>query len=99
VNLRDCFDACVSGEQVTHSKPAPDTFLKAAEELALPPGRCAVVEDAVQGVEAGKAAGMPVAAVTTTRKRSDLTIADIVVDSLAELTADDFVKLLTFQSR
>jgi beta-phosphoglucomutase len=99
VNLRDRFDACVSGEQVTHSKPAPDTFLKAAEELALPPGRCAVVEDAVQGVEAGKAAGMPVAAVTTTRERADLTIADIVVDSLAELTADDFVKLLTFQSR
>lgn len=99
VNLRDCFDACVSGEQVTHSKPAPDTFLKAAEKLTLPPGRCAVVEDAVQGVEAGKAAGMPVAAVTTTRKRADLTIADIVVDSLAELTADDFIKLLAYQSR
>jgi beta-phosphoglucomutase len=99
VNLRDCFDACVSGEQVTHGKPAPDTFLKAAEELILPPGRCAVVEDAVQGVEAGKAAGMPVAAVTTTRKRADLTIADIVVDSLTELTADDFIKLLANQSQ
>ncbi len=99
VNLRDCFDACVSGEQVTHSKPAPDTFLKAAEKLALSPGRCAVVEDAVQGVEAGKAAGMPVAAVTTTRERADLTIADIVVDSLAELTANDFIKLLANQSR
>lgn len=94
VNLRDCFDACVSGEQVTHSKPAPDTFLKAADKLVLAPNRCAVVEDAVQGVEAGKAAGMPVAAVTTTRKRADLTIADIVVDSLAELAAGDFVKLL-----
>ena len=97
VNLRDCFDACVSGEQVTRGKPAPDTFLKAAEQLKLPPGCCAVVEDAVQGVEAGKAAGMPVAAVTTTRKRRDLTMADIVVDSLAELAADDFVKLLANQ--
>ncbi|MEA3224998.1 MAG: HAD family phosphatase [Planctomycetota bacterium] len=99
VNLRDCFDACVSGEQVSHGKPAPDTFLKAAEELSLPPGRCAVVEDAVQGVEAGKAAGMPVAAVTTTRKRADLTIADIIVDSLTELTAADFVELLTNQGQ
>ncbi|UCE48216.1 MAG: HAD family phosphatase [Phycisphaerales bacterium] len=94
VNLRDCFDVCVSGEQVTRGKPAPDTFLKAAEKLGLPPGRCAVVEDAVQGIEAGKAAGMPVAAVTTTRKRADLTVADIVVDSLAELSADDFIRLL-----
>jgi beta-phosphoglucomutase len=94
IGLRDCFDAFVSGEQVAHGKPAPDTFLKAAEELSLPPGRCAVVEDAVQGVEAGKAAGMPVAAVTTTRKRADLAIADIVVDSLAELSAGDFVRLL-----
>ena len=71
VNLRDCFDACVSGEQVTRGKPAPDTFLRAAEQLDLPPGCCAVVEDAVQGVEAGKAAGMPVVAVTTTRKLRD----------------------------
>ena len=99
VGLRDCFDACVSGEQVAHGKPAPDTFLKAAEELILAPGRCAVVEDAVQGVEAGKAAGMPVAAVTTTRKRADLAIADIVVDSLAELDAEDFVRMLVNQSR
>lgn len=37
---------------------------------------------------------MPVAAVTTTRKRADLTMADIVVDSLAELSADDFIRLL-----
>ncbi len=93
-DLRNCFDACVSGEQVEHGKPAPDTFLKAAEELGLASGRCAVVEDAVQGVEAGKAAGMPVAAVTTTRKRADLAIADVVVDSLAELTAEDFVRML-----
>ncbi|MHC4117806.1 MAG: HAD family hydrolase [Planctomycetota bacterium] len=99
VGLRDRFDAFVSGEQVSRGKPAPDTFLKAAAELSLPPGRCAVVEDAVQGVEAGIAAGMPVAAVTTTRRREDLTIADIVVDSLAELTADDFAKLLVNHNR
>lgn len=94
-SLRNWFDACVSGEQVEHGKPAPDTFLKAAEGLRLAPDRCAVVEDAVQGVEAGKAAGMPVAAVTTTRRREDLAAADIVVDSLTELSAADFVELLS----
>lgn len=94
IGLGIYFDVFVSGEQVRHGKPAPDTFLKAAEQLSLAPRRCAVVEDAVQGVEAGKAAGMSVAAVTTTRSRADLARADIVVDSLAELSAQDFVRML-----
>jgi len=52
-----------------------------------------------RGIDAGKAAGMPVAAVTTTRKRADLTKADIIVDSLAELAADDFVRMLANHDR
>ncbi len=90
----DCFDAYVTGEEVSNSKPAPDTFLKAAEKLLLTPGRCIVVEDAVQGVQAGKKAGMKVVAVCTTRGREDLEEADLIVDSLGELKADDFLKLL-----
>lgn len=88
------FDACVTGEDVSNGKPAPDTFLKAAERLSLAPARCAVVEDAVQGVEAAKNAGMPVVAVTATRSRADLKHADIIVETLTELKADDFVKLI-----
>jgi len=90
----DCFDAYVTGEEVSNSKPAPDTFLKAAEKLSLTPGRCIVVEDAVQGVQAAKKAGMKVVAVCTTRQREDLEEADLIVDSLGELKADDFLKLL-----
>jgi len=90
----DCFDAYVTGEDVSNSKPAPDTFLKAAEKLLLAPGCCLVVEDAVQGVQAGKKAGMKVVAVCTTRQREDLEEADLIVDSLGELKADDFLKLL-----
>ena len=71
-DLQDYFDAYVSGEVVTNGKPAPDMFLKAAEKLSLSAENCVVVEDAVQGVEAGKAAGMSVVAVTTTRNRADL---------------------------
>ena len=88
------FDAYVSGEDVTNGKPAPDTFLKASEKLSLGAESCVVVEDAVQGVEAGKAAGMQVVAVTTTRKRADLHRADIIVDSLAQLQARQFIDLL-----
>jgi beta-phosphoglucomutase len=98
LHLQDNFDAYVTSEDINKGKPAPDTFLKAAEKLSLPPGHCIVVEDAVQGVEAGKAAGMPVVAVITTRSREDLAKADIIVDSLAELEAEDFIKLLRNRS-
>jgi beta-phosphoglucomutase len=94
VQIRDYFDACVTGEEVIEGKPAPETFLKAARKLGLSPDCCVVVEDAVQGVAAGKAAGMPVVAVTTTRDRAALSAADIIVDSLSELTAQDFASLL-----
>lgn len=93
-DLKDYFDAYVTGQDVTNGKPAPDTFLKAAEKLSLDPDSCVVVEDAVQGVEAGKAAGMPVVAVTTTRSRAELYKADIIVDSLGQLKARHFVELL-----
>ncbi len=91
----NCFDAFVTGEDVSKGKPHPDTFLKAAEKLSLAANRCVVLEDAVQGVRAGKAAGMAVVAVTTTRSREDLKQADLIVDSLAELRAEDFDGLLT----
>lgn len=97
-HLQDYFDTFVAGEDVTNGKPAPDTFLKAAQKLSLGAEFCVVVEDAVQGVEAGKAAGMPVVAVTTTRSQADLQRADIIVDSLAELQARHFVELLSNQS-
>jgi len=96
-NTSNYFDACITDEDINHGKPAPETFLKAAEKLSLPPGRCVVMEDAVQGVEAGKQAGMAVVAVTTTRNRAELEQADVVVGSLAELKADDFIKLLAGQ--
>lgn len=47
-----------SSELVTHGKPAPDLFLHAAKECGFAPKQCVVVEDSVNGVLAGKAAGM-----------------------------------------
>ncbi|MHC4069033.1 MAG: HAD family hydrolase [Planctomycetota bacterium] len=94
VPVDGCFDAYVTGEDVKRGKPEPDTFIMAAEKLSLPRENCVVVEDAVQGVAAGKAAGMAVVAVTTTREREELGEADLIVDSLAEAKAEDFEKLL-----
>ncbi|MHC4758087.1 MAG: HAD family hydrolase [Planctomycetota bacterium] len=87
-------DAYVTGEEVNNGKPAPDTFVEASKKLGLPSGKCVVVEDAVAGVEAGKAAGMKVIAITTTRRREDLLTADLVVESIDELSACEFEKLL-----
>jgi beta-phosphoglucomutase len=94
LGLADYFEATVTKEQVVEGKPAPETFLKAAGKLSLAPKRCVVVEDALHGVQAARAAGMQVVAVTTTRSREELAQADRVVDSLAELSADDFSRLL-----
>ena len=57
------FKAVVAGEMVSHSKPDPEVFLKAAGMLGLEPAVCLVVEDAVSGAQAGHAGGFAVACV------------------------------------
>ena len=63
IGLGSFFDAVADGNCITHSKPHPEVFLKAAEMLALPPDRCLVVEDAHAGVEAAVAGGFDCAAI------------------------------------
>ena len=58
VGLDATFDTVVDGNQVTHSKPDPEVFLKGAQRLALAPADCLVLEDAISGVEAAKRGGM-----------------------------------------
>ena len=57
-------DHIFSGTEVARGKPAPDLFLHAARAMGVAPARCVVVEDAVAGVRAGVAAGMPVVGFT-----------------------------------
>lgn len=51
------FDAVVSGDQVTHGKPAPDIFLLAAQQIGCEPENCYVFEDGTNGIRAGATAG------------------------------------------
>lgn len=44
------FDAVVSGDQVTHGKPAPDIFLLAAQQIGCEPENCYVFEDGTNGI-------------------------------------------------
>lgn len=58
LGLFDMFDAVADGTMISKSKPDPEVFLKAAELVGIEPSRCVVVEDALSGIQAAKAAGM-----------------------------------------
>lgn len=57
IGLEDFFDAVSDGTNITHSKPHPEVFLKAADMLHLQPSECMVVEDALAGIDAAVAGG------------------------------------------
>jgi HAD superfamily hydrolase (TIGR01509 family) len=76
-----------SATEVPRGKPAPDIFLFAAERMGASPARTAVVEDSVNGVLAGCAAGMTVLGYV------DLTAASRLVEAGASRTFDDMREL------
>jgi mannitol-1-/sugar-/sorbitol-6-phosphatase len=78
----------INGDDVTNGKPNPEGYLMAANRLNIRPSDCIVVEDAVAGVRAGKAAGMTVVAVAFTHSVEELQEADHIYESLAQLTED-----------
>jgi HAD superfamily hydrolase (TIGR01509 family) len=96
INLREIglpaetFDATVNGLQVKHKKPSPEIYLTAAEKLNIPPSRCLVIEDAVNGVQAAKAAGMYCMALTTSFDAKLLHAADIICKDLSDAPEDIF---------
>jgi beta-phosphoglucomutase len=76
------FDVIVDGNKVTKAKPDPEVFLRAADELGIPPASCIVFEDAEAGIEAAHQAGMGVVGIG---KSQILKKADIVIPGLFEL--------------
>lgn len=85
IGLDGFFDEVADGNAITHSKPHPEVFLKAADMLGLDPSVCLVVEDAHAGVEAGVAGGFACAA-----------IGDAKDDSRAAYHLDAFADLLRY---
>jgi len=85
------FQAIVSAEDVTLSKPDPQVFLNAAARLGSSPAQSIVVEDAPAGVEAARRAGMRSIGV---RRNGSPLDADLAVASLADVPPDGFVRLL-----
>lgn len=97
--LRRCgldvfFRVIVSADDIEHSKPAPDVYLKVLKDLnatlqdtrPLLPAECVVIEDARHGIAAAHAAGMRCIAVATSYPPAALQDADLVVDAMQVLT-------------
>jgi beta-phosphoglucomutase len=83
----ETFDAVVTGSEVEHKKPHPEIFQAAAQRLGLPPPRCLVVEDAPNGIRAGKAAPSKCLGLTSSFPAADLTAAgaDWIAENLANV--------------
>jgi HAD superfamily hydrolase (TIGR01509 family) len=91
LGVQHLFKATVSSEEVARGKPAPDVYLEAARRLGADPARAAAVEDSQNGILAAQAAGMRVIAIPNRHFPPDeqaLAEADVVLDSLAGLTAE-----------
>ena len=81
--LRSYFQVVATKDDVMQTKPAPDVYLFAAEQLAVDPARCLVFEDTQAGVQSAKAAGMTVVAVPSPLTQSlNFDQADYVIDGL-----------------
>jgi HAD superfamily hydrolase (TIGR01509 family) len=85
----ETWQAIVTAEDVEHRKPDPAIFLTASRRLGISPHDCTVVEDAVNGIAAAKAAGMRCVAVASTFPAHQLTQADLIRSSIADITLDD----------
>ena len=83
--IRDYFEAVVSGEQFKKSKPDPEIYLYTAEQLKLKPEECLAVEDSTIGITAAHRAGLKIAAVIDTRYGFDQSLADYKLNRVKEV--------------
>ena len=84
----ETFDATINGLEVINKKPDPEIFVKAALKLGLKPEQCLVVEDAVNGVKAAKAAGCKCLGLTTSFTSEELSEADWIAKDLSEVSQE-----------
>jgi len=96
LGFRPYFRYLVSGDEVSHAKPDPEVYLKAARKLGFSPEDCVAFEDSFVGIESAKRAGMKCVAIASTFPFSELqtqTHADRVAHSFKEVTLERLRKL------
>lgn len=71
INIRHYFDALISADDVSKSKPNPETYLLCADKLGVNPKSCVVFEDSPKGVEAAQNGGMDAVVILTMHKKEE----------------------------
>jgi beta-phosphoglucomutase len=84
LNIRHFFKAIVSAEDVRHSKPDGETYVKAAQHLNVTAGNCLVFEDAPKGVEAAANAGMPSVVLTLLHEKEEFATYNNIVQYIKD---------------
>lgn len=93
LHIRKYFNAIVSADDVSISKPHPETFTRAAALLGTDPSECLLFEDAPKGVEAGECAGMPAVVLTTMHNRDEFSQYGNVLHFISDYT-DPYISAL-----
>jgi beta-phosphoglucomutase family hydrolase len=99
LNIRSLFDAIVSADDVRDSKPHPETFLKCAEELSVPPHNCLVFEDTPKGVETALRAGMDCIVICTLHKPEEFLPYNNIIGFITNYHDDQLSSLLCLKER
>ena len=94
--FRELFDAILTSEDFSRSKPDPDCYLKAAARFNVSPAECIVFEDSFNGLKSGRAAGMAVVGLATTNTAE--AIAPYSDIQIPDYTGIDYSKLLSLNS-
>lgn len=81
--FKSLFDAILTSEDFAESKPSPDCYQKGAERFGVSPDECVVLEDSINGLKSGRAAGMYVVGLTTTNTKEN-------IESLSNIQISDY---------
>jgi beta-phosphoglucomutase family hydrolase len=85
LGIRDQFDAIIGGAEVTKGKPDPEIYVKAAALVGVSPADCIVIEDSLQGIASGQAAGAKVVGITTSHTADELAHTDFCAPDFTDL--------------
>jgi beta-phosphoglucomutase family hydrolase len=95
LNIRHYFDAFVSADHVSASKPDPETWLACAKKLNVLPKECLVFEDAITGVEAAYNAGMDCVVITTMHKKEEFSHFKNIISFINNYESSFLLKLFS----
>lgn len=93
--FRDLFDAILTSEDFTESKPSPECYLMAAKRFGLTPAECMVFEDSFNGLRSARSADMTVVGLTTTNPAE--TIQDLCDITVADFQDEKLMRLLKIE--